>query len=170
MRITAESSSAARWFPPSLTGLQVVAALTLSSALAACGGGGEAEAPGLFGPQGTPSTSASAMATPMASQTGSLLFASAAQYRQEALLSPAYTVLVDVDSAGGEAQAIADAMAAHVWERTNAAEWQAYFVASADRSTGVLVADLLTARGLPNVFLMLDAVSAETTTDVRDAR
>ena len=145
-----------------------VAALTL----AACGGnGGEdattasaaepATAAGtfaivpLFDDTGHPSGAArSGEPADPAMRTRAGLYASPDQYRWEALMNSAYTILVDLDTSGSMQAAIDTAMAAHDWiypePRT-----LAWFVESSDPRAGVQLADALTGRGLDQVFLIV---------------
>lgn len=120
----------------------IATAASMAFALAGCGGSDDPAS--LFDAQGHPAAKAAT----------EIRTASAAQYRDEALTNSAYTVGVDIEAAGSEAQAIADALAAHAWERANPNAQQAYFVSAADPRTAARVAGVLTALGLPNVFLI----------------
>lgn len=126
----------------------------LALALAACGGGSEAdEAVALFDAHGQPSAEARHRpeGSP-ATKTG--LFATPAQYAWEALTAEPYTVLVDLDTAASPADALAIARANHAFATAQRHVGVAHFVRGGSCEAAVTVVDALSAGGVGPVFLV----------------
>jgi hypothetical protein len=108
----------------------------------------------LFGRDGQPSTSARHPPEGWRHYTAAGLYATPAQAAWEALTVEPYTVLVDVDTHPSAAAAIDKTLRDFRWSRDSA--HAAFYVRADAPEQAVLVADALTAAGLPRVFLVVE--------------
>lgn len=147
--------------------------LLLQAAVRAAGAGakpvtyrGEAEA--LFAQDGRPAATAFEPPPGLALRSRAGLYATPEQLAWQAANAEAYTVVVDLDGRGPLRWVVERALRDHRWAAVHAPEATgiATFVRSASAQRAVNAADVLTASGVPLVFVVVDparAMAARTT-------